>query len=102
MKASEQNFLCNFKGNPTVECHCHQLPSINICGSTDVPLSIIIKFAIVACHFVSTGCTGSSLEYSVGKILYTNGSSLTNETYSDKPPVVTEGRRWGSYLGSGV
>jgi hypothetical protein len=60
-----------------------------------------VKSNTAPCHFVSTGYTDNSLDYSVVKVLYTNISALTKALwYSFKEqPLATVG---GSGLLLGV
>lgn len=48
----------------------------------NAPLSISIKSDTLVCHFVYTGYTYNSQEYSVVKLLYAGDCCKTNKTYS--------------------
>jgi hypothetical protein len=66
-------------------------------------LIIVIKYDTAPFHFLSTGYTDSSLEYSVAQTPYTNNSASINKTYSDKKTNFSDsGRKLGCYLGSAV
>lgn len=80
---------------PELATTCHQQH-----GNTNVPLCIIIKSTYSDMPFVSTCYTENSLEYSSIKILYTNNSELTNETFlGKKPPIATCRGSWVVTLG---
>jgi hypothetical protein len=79
---------CNVKWNPPVKATPPLAPippTASGCGNTNVPLSIIIKSGTAQCHFVYTGFTNNSLEYSAN-------SAKANKTYSSKKPrILTRG-----------
>jgi hypothetical protein len=67
-KSSKQKFSVWFQRDTLGKAPPRWPPSANICGNTNVPLSIIIKSDTAPCQFVNTGYTKKNvLEYSVWK-----------------------------------